>query len=186
VRRASWSDAREAGGDCGPSYTAGEERAAEAERLQSYEERLMKGRNAREEAAVRAEIDLVRGRWTRTDDLKQVGEQATRTDLKVDDLQRRSRRRRRRSRSGASRAAAARAARRRAGAAARAAREPRRPAGPAEPRLYERVRSGRIAPALAPLTDEGACGNCFNILPVQEQTEVVRAVRRCTAARAAA
>jgi predicted nucleic acid-binding Zn-ribbon protein len=34
---------------------------------------------------------------------------------------------------------------------------------------------------LAPLTSEGACGNCFNVLPVQEQTEVRRgeSLRRC-------
>ena len=48
-------------------------------------------------------------------------------------------------------------------------------------RLYERVRGGRSAMALAPMTAEGACGACFNILPLQEQSEVKAggALRRC-------
>jgi hypothetical protein len=41
-------------------------------------------------------------------------------------------------------------------------------------RLYDRVRRGRTRLAVAPLTAEGACGNCFNILPLQQQTEVRR------------
>jgi hypothetical protein len=64
------------------------QRAAEAGAAAGYHERLARVRNAREEAAVRAEIDLVR-RALEADraDLKQSAEQATRTDLKVDDLQ---------------------------------------------------------------------------------------------------
>jgi hypothetical protein len=40
---------------------------------------------------------------------------------------------------------------------------------------------GKSRLSLAPLTDEGACGNCFNILPVQEQAEVRRgeSLHRC-------
>jgi predicted nucleic acid-binding Zn-ribbon protein len=36
---------------------------------------------------------------------------------------------------------------------------------------------------VAPLTDEGACGHCFNILPLQEQSEIRRGdkLRRCEA-----
>ena len=50
-------------------------------------------------------------------------------------------------------------------------------------RLYERVRRGRARLVLAPLTDEGACGSCFNVLPVQEQADVRRgqSLRRCEA-----
>jgi predicted nucleic acid-binding Zn-ribbon protein len=52
---------------------------------------------------------------------------------------------------------------------------------PQSRRLYDRVRGGLSRMVLAPLTSEGACGNCFNVLPVQEQTEVRRGetLRRC-------
>lgn len=48
-------------------------------------------------------------------------------------------------------------------------------------RLYDRVRSGKRKTALAPLTAQGACGNCFNVLPLQEQSEIRsgKALRRC-------
>lgn len=48
-------------------------------------------------------------------------------------------------------------------------------------RLYERVRSGKRKTALAPLTAHGACGNCFNVLPLQEQSEIRsgKSLRRC-------
>ena len=39
-------------------------------------------------------------------------------------------------------------------------------------RLYDRVRSGKRRTALAPLTPQGACGNCYNVLPLQEQSEI--------------
>jgi predicted nucleic acid-binding Zn-ribbon protein len=50
-------------------------------------------------------------------------------------------------------------------------------------RLYERVRSGKRKTALAPLTADGACGVCYNVLPMQEQSEIRmgRALRRCEA-----
>jgi predicted nucleic acid-binding Zn-ribbon protein len=49
-------------------------------------------------------------------------------------------------------------------------------------RLYDRVRTGKRA-ALAPLTKDGACGSCFNQVPVQEQTEIrlANGIRRCEA-----
>jgi predicted nucleic acid-binding Zn-ribbon protein len=40
--------------------------------------------------------------------------------------------------------------------------------------MYERVRGGRTRLVVAPLTAEGACGNCFNILPIQQQSEIRR------------
>jgi predicted nucleic acid-binding Zn-ribbon protein len=50
-------------------------------------------------------------------------------------------------------------------------------------RLYETVRRGRATMVVAPLKDEGACGHCFNILPLQEQAEIRRGdtLRRCEA-----
>lgn len=49
-------------------------------------------------------------------------------------------------------------------------------------RLYDRVRMGKRA-ALAPLTPQGACGSCYNQVPVQEQTEIrlANGIRRCEA-----
>lgn len=50
-------------------------------------------------------------------------------------------------------------------------------------RVYERVRSGKRKVALAPLTAQGACGSCFNVLPLQEQAEIRKGsgLRRCEA-----
>ena len=49
-------------------------------------------------------------------------------------------------------------------------------------RMYDRVRSGKRKTALAPLTG-GACGSCFNVLPLQEQSEIMtgNSLRRCEA-----
>ena len=49
-------------------------------------------------------------------------------------------------------------------------------------RLYDRVRMGKRT-ALAPLTPDGACGSCFNLVPLQEQTEIrlANGIRRCEA-----
>jgi uncharacterized protein len=153
------------------------------ERLQTIDERMMRVRNAREEAAVRAELDLVKRAFEADQaDLKLIGEQATRADLKVDDLQR-----------SVDKAIKEIADRRAELLEARSAIETElallvdrrenqalRLDQPSRS-LYERVRRGRSRLALAPLTAEGACGNCFNILPVQEQTEVRRAetLHRC-------
>lgn len=153
------------------------------ERLQACHERMTRVRTEREEAAVKAETDLVR-RALEADkaDLEDVSEQATRTDLKLDELQRQLERVRtetaeRRSELTAQRAAAeselAQLRDQRENAAVRLDQP--------SLRLYERVRKGRSRLALAPLTDEGACGNCFNILPVQEQAVVrnAQSLHRC-------
>jgi uncharacterized protein len=153
------------------------------ERLLTTEERMNRVRNAREEAAVQTEVDLVR-RALQADqgDLRQVGEQLTRTDLKTDDLQKQF-----------DKASAEIAARREEILAQRKAAEDELAElqqkrenhavrlDPPSRSLYERLRKGKTRTVLAPLTDEGACGNCFNILPVQEQTEVRRgeSLHRC-------
>jgi uncharacterized protein len=157
--------------------------AQKRERLKASEDRLGRVRNVREETAVRAEIDLVaRALDADETDLRQQSEQATRTDLKLDDLQRQ-----------ADRVRAEIAARRDELIAGRTEAEAelallreRRDnqavrVDPQSLRLYERVRGGRSRLALAPLTPEGACGNCFNVLPVQEQTEIRRGetLHRC-------
>lgn len=161
------------------------ERGAEQkrEKLRSYEGRLVRVRNAREEAAARTEMDLVR-RATEADETEalQAMEQATRTDLKLDEMER-----------NLEKLKAQVAPRREEMLQARseveqelAILEDRRQNHAVrldQPslRLYERVRSGRARTVLAPMTPEGACGNCFNILPIQEQSEVRRGdtLKRC-------
>ena len=139
-----------------------------------YQERLGKARTQHQEAAAKAELDLVK-RALEADnaDLKTIGEQATRTDLKLDDLQKQVTKVRAdieneqlqlMERREAAEQELAQLRDRRSNEAARID-EPSR-------RLYDRVRGGKSRKVLAPLTDEGACGNCFNILPLQEQVQV--------------
>ena len=46
---------------------------------------------------------------------------------------------------------------------------------PQERRIYERIMAGAREVAVAELTDDGACGNCFSMIPLQLQSEVRRA-----------
>jgi predicted nucleic acid-binding Zn-ribbon protein len=153
------------------------------ERLYSHRERLAKARTSREEAALRAELDLI-GSALEADrtDIRQVGDQTTRTDIKVDDLEKQLEKARAEIAAEREQLIGERDAAqleldqlrdRRENAAVRL--------DPQSRRLYERVRVGLSRMVLAPLTSEGACGNCFNVLPVQEQTEVRRGetLRRC-------
>lgn len=39
-------------------------------------------------------------------------------------------------------------------------------------RLYRKVSSGRTRRALAPLTGDGVCGNCFTAIPLQRQADI--------------
>ena len=153
------------------------------ERLAVVQERMMKVRNEREQSAVKTELDLVK-RALEADnlDLKQVSEQATRTDLKLDDLERQITTARAKIEAEqmqlmeqleAAETELAQLRDRRANEAGRIDAPSRR--------LYDRVRGGKSRKVLAPMTSEGACGNCFNILPLQEQQDVKNAVslRRC-------
>lgn len=155
------------------------------EQLKSVQERLAGARNPREEAAARAEVDLVR-RALEADraDLRTVGEQATRTDLKLDDLQKSLERARSQTAEQQRELEDARGVvetelrvlqERRENQAVRL--------DPQGRRLYEQMAKARSRRVLAPMTAEGACGNCFNILPLQEQTEVRRGetLHRCEA-----
>jgi uncharacterized protein len=153
------------------------------ERLQAYHERLERARTSREESALRSELDLVRGALDadRTD-LKHVAEQSTRTDLKVDDLKKHLEK----AESAIAEERSALLEQRDAANAELAALRDRREnlavrLDTSSRRLYERVRGQRSRRVVAPMTEEGACGNCFNVLPLQEQTEVRRGqtLHRC-------
>lgn len=156
------------------------ERAADEkrQRLRHLEERLTLVRNLREEAAVRAELDLVR-RAAETDEQEalELLDQIRRTELRVQELEAKL-------------------------AAARAEVEPRRQAllqehraaqehlallrdrranqairiGAAAREAYERVRASRASVAVASLTEDGACGHCFSVVPLQRQAEIRRGV----------
>lgn len=155
------------------------------DRLRTYETRLERVRNAREEAAVRTEMDLVR-RATEADEQEalELMEQTRRTDMKLDDMEKQLTRLRgevepRKQELINARSEAqtklAQLRDRRSNHASRI--------DPSSLRLYDRVRSGKRRSALAPLKADGACGNCFNIIPIQEQSEIRRAnsLKRCEA-----
>ena len=155
------------------------------DRLKTYESRLERVRNAREEAAVRTEMDLVR-RATEADEQEalEVMDQTKRTDLKLDEMEKQLAKLRSEvepkkqelinARTEAENSLTQLRQRRAAHAAS---------IDPAAARLYDRVRAGKGRAALAPLGPDGACGNCFNIIPIQEQSEIRRAnaLRRCEA-----
>lgn len=153
------------------------------DRLKAHEARLDRVRNAREEAATRTEIDLIR-RAAEADenDALQLMDQIKRTDLKLDEVEKELE-------------------------SVRSETEPKREALLAERRqveeglqvlldqrenrvvriqprllrLYERVRAGRTNTVLAAVTPDGACGHCFNMIPIQEQAEIRggEALARC-------
>jgi hypothetical protein len=54
---------------------------------------------------------------------------------------------------------------------------------PEELRIYDAIRSGGRRAAVAELTEDGACGNCFGMVPLQNQNEVRhgQALIRCEA-----
>jgi predicted nucleic acid-binding Zn-ribbon protein len=155
------------------------------DRLRNYETRLDRVRNMREESAARTEIDLIR-RATEADETEALEsmELATRTDLKLDDLQRQLDRQKA---DIAPRRDALLQARQEAETELALLKDRRHNhtvrLDQASLRLYERVRSGRSRTVLAPLTTEGACGNCYNVLPIQQQSEVRRdgSLVRCEA-----
>lgn len=151
------------------------ERAADEkrDRLKRYEERLDRVRNVREESAVRTEVDLVRRALEadETDALERM-EQVRKVSLKLSEMEKRL--------------AAAReevGPKRQELLDARAVvqaevdelRERRRAHAEQIPqqrlRQYERVRTGRRR-VLVPMSASGACGNCHNTLPIQEQNRV--------------
>lgn len=152
------------------------ENAAEQKRgrLEAYEERLQHVRNMREQSAARVEMDLIR-RAAEADEEEALSlmEQATRTDLKLDELERQMAKLEAETEPKLKGLLAEKAEAEANLAIAKDRRENQaiRLEKPTL-RMYERVRAGRSAVALAPMTDEGACGNCFNVLPLQEQSEV--------------
>jgi uncharacterized protein len=163
------------------------ERGADDKRtqLRRYEERLERVRNAREEAAARTEIDLVR-RAVEADenDALDLMDQIKRYELKLDELDKKLAQLRsetaprmeelERSRDEAREQLEVLEAQRRDQVAAMR--------GDAL-RVYERVRGGKTRVTLARLMPDGACGHCFSLIPVQEQRQIRQreGLHRCEA-----
>jgi uncharacterized protein len=155
------------------------------DRLKRYEERLERVRNAREEAAARTELSLVRrAAEADEDEALEVHDQVMRLHVKLDEMQKKlttlkaqvePRRREVEQKQQEIEHDLAVLRDRRANHALRL--------DPQAARLYERVRSGRSRTVLAPLMPDGACGNCFGIVPVQERSEIKlgRELSRCEA-----
>ncbi|MHB1169751.1 MAG: zinc ribbon domain-containing protein [Longimicrobiales bacterium] len=155
------------------------------ERQHAYEQRVERTKSRMEEAAARAEIDLIR-RATEADvaEARDVGQELTRAELRLGDLEKQVEkvrdevRPKREELQQESDAAESELSQLRDRRAARVS-----DIDKAALTLYERVRGRKGRRALAAMTPEGACGNCFNMLPLQEQTEIKSAdgMRRCEA-----
>lgn len=163
------------------------ERGAEDKRAQlvKYEDRLTRVKTSREEAAAKTELDLIRGAVEADeDDAMSLMEQVTRAELKLDELEKRlgevrsetdpKRQELLKGREEAESALAVLADRRQN----QLVRMDNRAA-----KMYEQIRGGRARAALAALTPDGACGNCFGMIPLQERNEIRRreALYRCEA-----
>ncbi len=153
------------------------------QRLKAFEEKAQKSRR-HDESTVRAEMDLIRGAVdAEVAELDETNMQMRRTDMKLEDLGRNA---------GkiesdiAPQLAEIEAERATIQGELNGLQEKRThhtsSMDKAAVKLYDRVRVGKRG-ALAPLTPQGACGSCFNQVPMQEQTEIRQAngIRRCEA-----
>lgn len=153
-------------------------RAAEdkRERLRRAEERLQRVRNGREEEAIRTELHLIRTA-VEADEAEaiQVMEEITRTELKLDELEKKLGQAREAMEPKRAELLAERGAVEAELALLRDRRENQRVRiDPEAARLYERVRSGRTRVAITALTPDGACGHCFGMVPIQHRVEIQR------------
>lgn len=162
------------------------EQAAKEKRakLKEYEQRLSRVRTSREEAAVNTEVDLVR-KAADADEAEAIDmmERVTRQELRADELRekldetrqelepQRDELEKRRKEAEKTLAALTDRRQTRVDGLEPLARE-----------AYTKIKGGRRGGrALAALTPDGACGNCYSMLPLQRQSEVRRnaALVRC-------
>lgn len=150
---------------------AGEEKRTRQKRL---EERLGAVRNVREESAVTAELDLVR-RAREADEQEALSllDQIRRLEERLQDQSRaleeasesvEPRRKELQAELEQAEGDQARLRRERDAFAASLSET--------ELRVYEGIRVGGRRRALASLTEDGACGNCFSVVPLQVQSEI--------------
>ncbi|HEX6559429.1 MAG TPA: C4-type zinc ribbon domain-containing protein [Longimicrobiales bacterium] len=155
------------------------------DRLRIFEEKAAKARNIRDEAAARTDMDFVkRAVEAEQAEADEVNDQVRRHDMRLDELQRTVEKTRE---DLQPRVQEIEAERDEAAQSLKVLQDKRATAAlhidKASVRLYERVRSGKRKLALAPLTQDGACGSCYNVLPPQEQAEIRQgtSLRRCEA-----
>lgn len=144
------------------------------ERLGKLQDRLNEVRNVREEAAVQAELDMVR-RSVESDEQEALSllDQIRKAELRLDE-QREALRREREAieprreelltQQQEARGRLDEVKAEREGVAGRV--------DDRERRVYERIRSGGRDVAVAPLTADGACSHCYGMVPVQRRNEV--------------
>jgi predicted nucleic acid-binding Zn-ribbon protein len=142
-------------------------------KLRQFQERAEK-RAMRNEAGTKAEMDLIRRAVdAEVEEAGDVGEQVKRQDMKLDDLRKALERA---NEDISPKVAELESERAEAQTELQQLLDKRNaitaPLDKPALRLYERVRLGKKRNALAPMTADGACGSCYNVLPVQEQTEV--------------
>ena len=154
-------------------------------RLRMLRDRLLTVHNLRQEAAVRAEIDLLR-RSVDGDEQEALTylDQIRRLEMEADQLERDladereeagpRREELERQRAEAQELLASLETRRESYAGAVDGRRRR---------LYESLRSSRKGSIVVPMTPDGACGRCFSLIPLQVQAEVAtsHALCRCEA-----
>ena len=153
------------------------------QRLKAFEEKAQKSRR-HDQATVKAEMDLIRGAVdAEVAELEETNTQMRRADMKLEDLRQKA------ARVQAEidpRLQEIESERQSIQAELKALQQKREQhtqrMDKTAVRLYDRVRTGKRA-ALAPLTGDGACGSCYNQVPMQEQTEIRSAngIRRCEA-----
>lgn len=161
------------------------ERTAEEKRnrLKMLRDRLLKVHNLRQEAAVRAEMDLLnrsvdgdeQEALTYLDQIRKREEEAEQLEQQLSEEQERAGPRRReleQEREDAESSLASLQIRREACAAR---------LGRYERGVYEGLRSSRKGAIVIPITADGACGQCFSMVPLQLQAEVRAGgtLRRC-------
>jgi uncharacterized protein len=163
------------------------ERGADDKRaqLRKYEERLERVRNAREEAAARTEIDLVR-RAVEADenDALDLMDQVKRYELKLDELEKKLAKLRSETEPRMEELERSRdEAREQLQVLEEQRREKISAMRSDAVRVYERVRGGKTRVTLARLMPDGACGHCFSMIPVQEQRQIKQreGLHRCEA-----
>lgn len=143
-------------------------------RIEKLEERLNTVRNVREESAVRSEIDMVKQALASAEqEAYSLLDQIRTLELKLAEQESALEQARAEVEPRRKELEEAREAARAELSGMRAERETFTDAMASdELRLYEGIRKGGRREAVASLTPDGACGNCFGMLPLQAQNEV--------------
>jgi predicted nucleic acid-binding Zn-ribbon protein len=158
------------------------EKAARVERL---DERLKGVRNVREEAAVSAELEMVKRSleseeqeaYSLLDQIRKIGLQLEEQESALEQARAEVEPRRLELESDRASQEAA------LGDLQASRTEFATTVSPGEIRMYEGIRKGGRRRAVAALTEDGACGHCFSVLPLQLQNEIRhgRELIRCEA-----